>query len=124
MITRGLIVEQVFITDFQFSADFARSIELKVVAQQEAERERNVLERVRVQAESREAEAIGNANANIAQAKGEAEAILIIQEQLRESPDYLKWQAINKWNGKLPIAMGGGGAMPFIDITTLATQPE
>ena len=124
LITRGLIVEQVFITDFQFSADFARSIELKVVAQQEAERERNVLERVRVQAESREAEAIGNANANVAQAKGEAEAILIIQAQLKESPDYLKWQAINKWNGKLPIAMGGGGAMPFIDITTLATQPD
>ncbi|MFQ5940377.1 MAG: prohibitin family protein [Nitrososphaerales archaeon] len=123
LIERGIITEQVFITDFQFSEDFARSVELKVVAQQEALREKNVLERVKVQAESREAEAIGNANANIAQAKGEAEAIMIIQEQLRESPDYLKWQAINKWNGRLPFAMGGG-AFPFIDITGLALQPE
>ncbi len=124
LIERGIITEQVFITDFQFSADFARSIEQKVVAQQEALRERNVLDRIKVQAESKEAEAIGLANANVAQAKGEAEAILIIQEQLRESPDYLKWQAINKWNGKLPLAMGGGGAMPFIDITNLALQPD
>jgi len=124
LIERGIITEQVFITDFQFSADFARSIEQKVVAQQEALRERNVLDRIKVQAESKEAEAIGLANANVAQAKGEALAIEIIQKQLRESPDYLKWQAINKWNGKLPLAMGGGGAMPFIDITNLALQPD
>lgn len=122
LIERGIIIEQIFITDFQFQPDFARSVEQKVVAQQEALREKNVLEKIRVQAQSKEAEAIGIANANIAQAKGEAEAILIIQERLRESPDYLKWQAINKWDGKLPIAMGGG-AFPFIDITTL-TQRE
>jgi len=122
LITRGIITEQIFITDFQFQLDFARSVELKVVAEQEALREKNVLEKVRVQAQSREAEAIGLANANIAQAKGEAEAILIIQAQLRESPDYLKWQAINKWDGRLPIALGGG-AFPFIDITALA-QPQ
>ena len=123
LIERGIITEQVFITDFQFSADFARSVELKVVAEQEALREINILEKIKVQAQSKEAEAIGIANANIAQAKGEAEAITIIQEQLRESPDYLKWQAINKWNGRLPYAMGGG-ALPFIDITGLALQPE
>ncbi len=123
LIERGIITEQIFITDFQFQSDFARSVELKVVAQQEALREKNVLEKIRVQAQSKEAEAIGIANANIAQAKGEAQAIQIIQEQLRESPDYLKWQAINKWNGRLPFAMGGG-ALPFIDITGLALQPE
>lgn len=122
LIERGIITEQIFITDFEFQQDFARSVELKVVAQQEALREKNVLDKIRVQAQSKEAEAIGIANANIAQAKGEAEAIQIIQAQLRESPDYLKWQAINKWDGKLPIAMGGG-AFPFIDITTL-TQRE
>ena len=123
LIDRGLITEQVFITDFQFSEDFARSVELKVVAEQEALREKNILSRIEVQAQSAEAEAIGIANANIAKAKGESEAILLIQSTLRESPDYLKWQAINKWNGKLPYAVGGG-TMPFIDITGLALQPE
>ena len=123
LIERGIITEQVFITDFQFSEDFARSVELKVVAEQEALREKNILARIEVQAQSAEAEAIGIANANIAKAKGESEAILLIQSTLRESPDYLKWQAINKWNGKLPYAVGGG-TMPFIDITGLALQPE
>ena len=94
-----------------------------MVAEQEALREKNILARIEVQAQSAEAEAIGIANANIAKAKGESEAILLIQSTLRESPDYLKWQAINKWNGKLPYAVGGG-TMPFIDITGLALQPE
>lgn len=118
LISRGIISEQVFITDFQFSHDFAAAVEAKVVAQQEVLREKNVLEKVRIQALSREAEAQGIANANIAQAKGEAEAIRTINEQLRVNPDYLRWQAISKWNGQLPLATGS--AFPFIDIALLS----
>lgn len=118
LIPRGIISEQVFITDFQFSTDFASAVEAKVVAQQEVLRERNILEKVRIQAQSREAESQGIANANIAQAIGEAEAIKTINEQLRENPDYLRWQALSKWNGQLPLATGN--AFPFIDIGLLS----
>lgn len=102
LIQRGIISEQVFITDFQFSPDFVTSVEAKVVASQDVLREQNILEKVRIQALSREAEAVGIGNAKVAEAKGEAEAIETITEKLKENPDYLKWQAINAWNGELP----------------------
>ncbi len=117
LVKRGIISEQVFITDFQFSPDFVTSVEAKVVAAQEVLREKNILERVRIQALSREAEAVGIGNAKIAEARGEAEAIETITEKLRENPDYLRWQAINTWDGKLPLSTGS--AFPFIDISLL-----
>lgn len=117
LIQRGIISEQVFITDFQFSPDFVRSVEAKVVASQEVLREQNILEKVRIQALSREAEAVGIGNATIARARGEAQAIETITEKLKENPDYLRWQAINAWNGELPLATGS--AFPFIDISLL-----
>ena len=46
-----------------------------------------------------------------------AEAIETITEKLKENPDYLKWQAINAWNGELPLSTGS--AFPFIDISLL-----
>jgi regulator of protease activity HflC (stomatin/prohibitin superfamily) len=82
-----------------------------VVAAQEVLRERNILEKVRIQAQSREAEDIGIGNAKIAEAKGESEAIKIINEQLKQNPDYLRWQALENWNGELPMATGG--TLPF-----------
>ena len=118
LIARGIITEQVFITDFQFSNDFVKAVESKVVAAQEVLRERNILEKVRIQAQSREAEAIGIGNAKIAEARGESEAIKIINEQLKQNPDYLRWQAIENWNGELPMATGG--TFPFIDISLLS----
>jgi regulator of protease activity HflC (stomatin/prohibitin superfamily) len=117
LVQRGIISEQVFITDFQFSSDFVTSVEAKVVASQEVLREQNILEKVRIQALSREAEAVGIGNAKIAEARGEAEAIETITEKLKENPDYLRWQAINTWNGELPLATGS--AFPFIDISLL-----
>ncbi|MGH9978012.1 MAG: prohibitin family protein, partial [Nitrososphaeraceae archaeon] len=117
LIQRGIISEQVFITDFQFSPDFVKSVEAKVVAAQDVLREQNILEKVRIQALSREAEAVGIGNATIAKARGEAQAIETITEKLKENPDYLRWQAINTWNGELPLATGN--AFPFIDISLL-----
>ena len=35
-----------------------------------------------------------------------------ISAQLRQSPEYLQWLAINKWNGQMPYAFGSG-APPF-----------
>ena len=55
------------------------------------------------------------ARANIAKASGESEAIKIITGQLRSSPEYLQWQAINRWNGQLPYA-SGSGAVPFFQL--------
>ncbi len=77
---RGIIVETLSITNFQFSATFTAAIESKVAAEQAVLEAQNTLERVRVEAQQREAEARGEANARIAQAEGEAEYIRLVTD--------------------------------------------
>ena len=116
-------VQNVFITDFQFSDAFATQIEQKVVAFQKFLTEQNNLRAIQVVANQTAAQAEGQARANVAKANGEAQAISIITKQLRESPDYLQWQAITKWNGQMPYALGTGG-FPFFQLPVPSTQNQ
>jgi len=111
----NIITEVTSITDFQFSALFAKAIESKVEAEQNALRAENDLKRIQVEAQQVEAKAMGVANANIAEADGEAKAIKIISEALAQNPNYLEWLKTQHWDGKLPLVVGDGGT-PFIQI--------
>src|SRR5919205_107821 len=121
--SRDITVETVFITDFKFSQAFANQVESKVVAYQKYLTEQNNLRAVQVVANQTVVQAQAQARANVARAGGESQAIRIITEQLRQSPQYLQWQAINRWNGQMPYALGssGGGAVPFFQ---LPSQPQ
>lgn len=112
----NIVVQNVFITDFQFSQSFAAQIEQKVVAFQKFLTEQNNLRAVQVVANQTVVQAEAVARSNVAKASGESQAINIITEQLRSSPEYLQWQAINRWNGQLPYALGGGGGVPFFQL--------
>lgn len=112
---RNIFVETVFITDFKFSDAFATQIESKVVAYQKFLTEENNLKAIQVIANQTVVQAEAQARANVAKANGESQAIKIINEELKASPDYLKWQAINKWNGQMPYVLGNGG-FPFFQL--------
>jgi prohibitin 2 len=133
----NIIVDAISITEFEFSADFVRAVEAKVAAQQRALQAQNELRRIEIEAQQAEARAVGEQQANIAraegvrqanvlQAQGEAQAITTIDEQLRQSPSYLEWLKSQKWDGQLPLVVGGGGGTgangqsvtPFIEIPT------
>ena len=110
-----IVTEVISITDFEFSPLFARAIETKVEAEQNALKAENDLRRIEVEAKQREANAVGVANANIAEAKGEAEAISIINQALAQNPNYLEWLKTQAWDGKLPLVVGDRGT-PFVKI--------
>jgi regulator of protease activity HflC (stomatin/prohibitin superfamily) len=118
----NIMVQNVFITDFQFSQSFADQIEQKVVAFQKFLTEQNNLRTVQVIANQNVIQAEATARSNVAKADGEAQAINIITKQLRSSPEYLQWQAINRWNGQLPYSLGGEGGFPFTKFPGLDTQ--
>lgn len=103
---RGIIVEEVSIINFAFSESFTQAIESKVTAEQNALAAKNKLEQVKYEAQQR-----------IEQAQGEAEAIKIQAQAIQSQggKDYVQLQAINKWDGKMPL-YSGGGALPFINI--------
>jgi len=96
----GIITVDVSITDFKFSEQFTKAIEEKVTAEQNALKEKNNLDVVKFQAQQK-----------IEAAKGEAEAIKIINQELLKSPQYINYLTIQKWDGKMPLALGSGSLL-------------
>src|SRR5713226_4248985 len=116
---RDIVVETVFITDFKFSQAFANQVESKVVAFQKFLTEQNNLKAIQVIANQTVVQAQASARANVARASGESQAIQVITVQLKQSPQYLQWLSINRWNGQLPYALGSG-AFPFFQLPVAA----
>ena len=107
---RGIIVEEVSIIDFKFSEIFTQAIENKVTAEQDALAAKNKLAQVEYEAQQRKV-----------QATAEAEAIKIQAQAIQSQGgnDYVRLQAIEKWNGVLP-QFTGGGPIPFIDFSSIS----
>lgn len=99
------------ITNFMFSAAFNQAIEEKQIAEQQALKATNDLERIRVEAEQK-----------VAEAKGNAEAIRIQAEAIQRQggKDYVTLKSVEKWDGHLPTYLGSG-AVPFLEIKTSRT---
>ena len=95
--THGITVFDVSITEFKFSDTFTTAIESKVRAEQEALEAERILKRIEIEAQQM-----------VAEAKGQAEAIRIINQQLIRSPDYINFLFVDKWDGIMPLAVGGG----------------
>lgn len=102
LLKHGVILDDVSITNVNFSDEFNRAIEQKQVAQQEAER-----------ALFKAQEASATAQATINLAKGEAEANRLKQQSITQ--ELLQLRAVEKWNGVLPQVSGSSGT-PFINI--------
>jgi regulator of protease activity HflC (stomatin/prohibitin superfamily) len=105
-LSKGSIgIDDVFITNFDFSKEFNDAIEAKQSASQKAQKAQQDLIRIKVEAEQR-----------IAQADAEAKAIKIQAEAITSAGGqaYVNLQAINKWDGKLPYYTGG--PLPFIQV--------
>lgn len=103
----GLIVQDINITNFQFSKAFDDAIEAKVTASQNAEKASRDLQRVQFEAEQK-----------VAQAKGEAESIRIQSEAIQQNGGeaYLRMKTIERWNGALPQYTGAGNPMAMFSI--------
>lgn len=102
-----IVLDDVLITNFDFSAEFNKAIELKQTAQQDSLRAKNELEKVKIEAEQR-----------VAQAQAEAEAIKIQAQAVTQQGgrDYVQLKAIEKWDGALPGQMIPGATVPFLDL--------
>jgi len=102
-----LVVTQVSLTDFDYSAAFNQAIEAKVTAEQNALASKNKLEQVKYEAQQQ-----------VEKAKAEAESIRIQAQAITQQGgrDYVQLKALEKWDGKLPSQMIPGGTVPFIDL--------
>jgi prohibitin 1 len=99
----GLIIRDISLVDVAFSPEFAKAIEAKQIAEQDAKR-----------AVFRAQQAEQDAQAEINRARGQAEAQRLLRETITQ--EILQQAAIEKWNGQFPMVMGNDGALPFINI--------
>lgn len=104
-----IVVSDLNIVDFQFDNKYQQAVEAKQVAEQLALTAENDLRRIEVEAKQAEAQAQGRANAALIEARAEAERQQLMRAQL--SPDLVKWEAIRKWDGKLPTVAGESGML-------------
>jgi regulator of protease activity HflC (stomatin/prohibitin superfamily) len=102
-------LDELNITDFQFSNVFKEAIESKQTAEQLALKAERDLTRIKIEGEQK-----------VVTARAEAESQRIQKETI--SPIILQLRAIEKWDGKFPQVIGGTGAMPFINIDTASTK--
>ena len=72
-------------------------------------------EQAALAAQAKVAQSQAEAQQQIALAQGEAESMRIRGDALRQNPEVVRLQAINKWNGVLPQVVGGGQPIPFIE---------
>src|SRR6185436_6961981 len=103
------------------------ALDQKIQAQQQAEQQKYQLAQAQVKAQQDVAVATGQANALKAQAEGEAQATLTrakaqseANKQLAQSltPELIRYQQLQRWDGKLPV-FSGGGVTPLIDATSI-----
>ena len=99
------------VTDFQmteinYSAVFERAIESKVTAEQEALKAKN--KTVQIQEEAKQ---------KLISAEAEAKSMAIRANALTQNKALVEYEAVQKWDGKLPYYMMGN-SIPFININS------
>lgn len=92
---RNIIVDDVSIINFNFSRQFTQAIEAKQVSAQQAEQAKYEVEKAKNQAA-----------AAIVAAQGQKTSQQLVKQTL--TPELLQKYAIDKWNGVMPLYIGGG----------------
>ncbi|HBY5017469.1 TPA: SPFH/Band 7/PHB domain protein, partial [Klebsiella pneumoniae] len=92
------------------------SINAKVTANQKTLQRQQEVEQRKAEANMLREQAEGEADAIRKRAQAEADAIKLRGEALRQNPNVMELEAINKWNGQLPQYMTQGANTPFITI--------
>jgi len=102
---RGLGIDRFELTGLAYRPEFEKAVEDKVTAVQRAEEAQN--NTVRIQEE---------ANQQVITANAAAEAMRIKTEALKQSPILVSYEAVQKWDGKLPKMMLSNESVPFIQM--------
>ena len=101
---RGVTVTHFEIANIDFADEFEKAVEAKVVAIQRASESENKTKQIEEEAKQK-----------VIAAKAEAESMRIRANALTQNAALVEYEAVQKWDGKLPQYILGG-ATPFINI--------
>lgn len=101
---RNIIVSRIDFINLDFDDQYEKAVESKVVAIQKASEAKNKTVEIEEQAKQR-----------IIAAEAEAKSMRIRSQALSENKSLVEYEAVQKWDGKLPQYMLGNST-PFINI--------
>lgn len=116
----GIVVTAFAIENLNFDAAFEESIQAKVIAEQDALKMENKTKEKEEEAKQVVIAAQAEADSKRISAEAEADAIALIQEQLANSPNYIDYLKIERWNGELPQVVSDG-VNPFVALEGSST---
>lgn len=112
----GIEIENVYwVGNFNLPQAVVNSVNAKIAATQEAQQRENEVAKAKAEANIKIEQARGQAEYNLLIAKSEADALKIRGEALKANTDLISLNAIEKWNGVLPL-YNGAGAVPFVNL--------
>lgn len=113
----GIVVDSLYLTgDIVLPPTVTAALNAKVESTQKAEQRANEVAQTIAEADKAREQAKGEADAITTRAVAEAESLNIRGEAMRKNPGVVELNAIEKWNGVLPVYMTGGTATPFISV--------
>lgn len=113
-------LDDIYLSDIQFSGGYSQAIEDKQVAQQRVQTEQQILEQRKIQAQQQVAVAEGDAQSRVARARGEAESNRLVASSLTDQ--VLLNQYIQKLSDKVQVMLVPGGQQFLFDLKSLLVQ--
>lgn len=102
---RDIVVTRLDFTNLDFDDAYEQAVEAKVVAIQKA-----------AEAKNKTVEVEETAKQTVMTAQAEAEAMRIKSQALSQNKGLVAFEAVQKWNGILPVNMYGSAPLPFLNI--------
>lgn len=93
-----LVIEDLVIQNIDLTKELETAIEAKMVQEQEAAKAKFTQQKAQIEADT-----------VVIKAKGDAESIRIRGEALKQTPAFIDLQIVEKWDGRTPLVINGGG---------------
>lgn len=103
-----------FLSKFRVDSNLEAAINRTIQASQQAIEAENKVKQIEAEAQQAIAKAKGTSESVLLEAKAKAEANIILAKSI--TPELVQYEALQKWDGKMPTYMSGNGQMPFITV--------
>lgn len=112
----GIKIEKIYwVGELRLPAAVVQSINAKIQMTQQAQQAQNQVAKAEADARVKIANAQGAAESLKIISEAQADAIRVKAAAISANPAVIQMQAVEKWDGKLPVT-NAGGAVPFLNV--------
>lgn len=110
LLEKNVMLTNLEISSLDFDNQFEEAVRNKVIAVENAKEAQNKTVRIKEEAAQK-----------VIAAKAEAESMRIRANALTQNKALVEYEAVQKWDGKMPQIIMGGGATPFVNLNNLTS---